>query len=356
MPPTLPAVTAPATVSRRAAATIAYHYDDFPAGLSDVDLRGDNSPPLRTTVAVLERFTPTVQHTAGYGDVAGDQRLRALLGELFGMPAANVVVTVGGSEALQLALTCVTDHGDAIWLPRPTFPGHDQLAQLLGLRRRHYDVPGPLPERLDAAPLLVCTPHNPTGVTTATNMVDRRPGWTIWDVAHASLTGRDLYAIRGMLTATGIVVFSLSKLLRLPGLRVGCLVTADQALAATAAVVKTHLSMSVDQLAQHVAAQVLADPGTRPELADRARHIAGLRRRIVNAAAASRALTAFPAMDGTHVLLRARDGADAWRRLRGAGVIGLPGTVFNTGADTVRLCVAQPVDVIVEAANRLVQL
>ena len=290
------------------------------------------------------RFSATAHDTTGYGDVAGDPELRDELADLFGVDAANVVVTVGGSEALHLALTCLTDPGDPVLLPRPGFPGFDQLAHLLGLRTIHYDVGGPLPPGADAALLLVCTPHNPTGVTTAVHAAPRRPGPTVWDVSHTSLTAADRTDIRAALNSTGVAVFSLSKLLRLPGARVGCLLSRDAAVVDAATAVKTHLSMSVDQLAQRLATLVLTQPGLRGELAERRAHIAGLRTVILDAVAASPTLTAFPATGGTHVLVRTRDGTDAWARLRAAGVVGLPGVVFNSTPDTARLCIAQSPD------------
>ncbi|MDP9850415.1 pyridoxal phosphate-dependent aminotransferase [Streptosporangium lutulentum] len=342
-------------VGRRGAAVIAHRYDDFPVGAGDLDLRGDTSAPLDATLTILQRFTPSTEETAGYGDVAGDLSLRQTLGGLFGVDAGHVVVTVGGSEALHLALTCLTDPGDPIALPRPAFPGYDQLAHLAGLRPVHYPVPGPLPAPT-GMPLLVCTPHNPTGVTTNPTQVADRPGGVIWDVCHSSLTAPQIDGVRAALQRGDVVVFSLSKLLRLPGLRIGCLIAADAAFIGAAVAVKTHLSMSVDLLAQRLAGQILTHPGALKEVAARSRGIGENRGRVLEAVAGCAALDAVAAKDGTFVYLQAPDGCDAARLLHQAGVIGLPGTVFNGTPSSVRLCIAQNPDVIDQTIERITDL
>jgi aspartate/methionine/tyrosine aminotransferase len=349
-------MTGDLTVSRRAAQVIAHSYDDYPVGDGALDLRGDGSLPLRATTSALASAPVTAQAAASYGPIAGDDLLRGALAALVGVDPDHVVVTVGGSEALHLTLLCLTDPGAEIALPRPAFPGFDQLAGLLGLRIRHYDVPGPLP-RHAPGPLLVCTPHNPTGVTTAAGALAGRPGWTIWDLSHTLLGSGELASVGAGLACGDVVVLSLSKLLRLPGVRVGCLLSPNRDLVSAAVRMKTHLSMSVDRLAQHLAAEVLGDPDTFTELAERAAMFAGLRRQVLHSVAQSGGLTSIAGdLDGTHVMVRTLDGGDAFKRLAAGGVIGLPGTVFGGPADTVRLCIAQDPLTIGWAATRLASL
>lgn len=347
-------MTAPAPVSRRATAVAAFGYDDFPVRDRQLDLRGDSSPPLPAAATFLARPTTSPQDVAAYSEVAGDPRLRAILGELLGVTGTQVVVTAGGSEALFLALTCVADPGDTVHLPRPGFPGFEQLAHLAGLRATPYDVPGTPACRRDGEPAVICTPHNPTGVVTTPAAVSGvSGGWTIWDLSHMALTGPAIADLVADLGDRDLVVFSLSKLLRLPGARVGCLAARDPGLLAAAVRVKTHLSMSSNQHGQQLARAVLSDPGTARELDRRQTAFTDFRTRILDAVAASQGLTAVPAADGTHVYLRTRDGAPAWNRLAEAGVIGIPGTVFYDWPDAVRLCIAQPDDVVNEAAWRV---
>ncbi|MGN2642393.1 pyridoxal phosphate-dependent aminotransferase [Nocardia takedensis] len=339
-----------ATISRRAALVVAHSYDDFSVGPGQLDLRGDNSPPLLTRTDLPCTLTP--EAVASYGEIAGDGRLRAVLAELFGVRAGQVLITAGGSEALLLALTCIADHGESVWLPRPAFPGFEELAGLLGLHVIGYDVPGTVPRR-GAVPVLVCTPHNPTGLTYTPEDTGDGDGWVVWDLSHSTLVDGGAAEFGTRLGAHDVVVFSLSKLLRLPGARIGCLIARDDDLLAAAAAAKTHLSMSTNRPAQDLALHVLRDPLLPDELRLRTAYFAEMRTLILDAVAESSALTAVPAVAGTHVFVGTVDGGDAWQRLRAAGVVGIPGTVFKTSESWARLCVAQQHGVIDAAATRL---
>ncbi|MEU7631814.1 pyridoxal phosphate-dependent aminotransferase [Nocardia sp. NPDC049220] len=339
-------------ISRRAELVVAYSYDDFPLQPGQLDLRGDNSPPLPIVSALSTLPGQHATDLAFYGDIAGEPGLRGAFAHLFGVRADQVLVTAGGSEALFLALTCITDHGDTVVIPRPGFPGFEELARLSGLRVTPYDVPGVLP-RCGREPLLVCTPHNPTGVVTAPIDIDGTDGWTIWDISHMSPVGGRIADFASHLGNRDIIVFSLSKLLRLPGARVGCLVACDSALLAAATRAKTHLSMSTGRLGQDLAQRVLHHPTTEIDLAARMALFAEQRTQMLDAVAASRRVAAVPAADGTHVYLRTIDGCDGWRLLAEVGVAGLPGVVFNGPSDAVRLCIAQTREVLDQAAQRV---
>lgn len=343
--------------SRRAATTTAHSYDDFPVRAGEFDLRGDNSPPLSAVAPALRRLAVTAADISSYGSVEGEPELRTVLADLFGVSPANVVVTAGGSEALHLALTCVADPGDTVLLPRPAFPGFDELALLGGLRLSHYALPGPVPPARGAVATVVCTPHNPTGVLVRhADVPTAGRGWLIWDVSHTPLTGEEITDLRVDLGDADIVVFSLSKLLRLPGARVGCLVALNTDLIAAIIRAKTHLSMSVSRPSQRLAVQVLTAAGTTAELADRNHILTDQRQQLLAAVDASTAFTADPAASGTHLLMHTNDGTDAWQALRRVGVVGLPGPVFGAPGTAVRLCVAQPPHVVAEAARRVGEL
>ncbi|MCC3317891.1 MULTISPECIES: pyridoxal phosphate-dependent aminotransferase [Nocardia] len=334
------------TLSCRARGVIAYGYNDFPVLAGQLDLRGDNMPALAPTPLQIHH------DLADYGDVAGDAALRARLAELFGVGADQVLITAGGSEALSLALLCIADPGAPVHIPRPAFPGFEQLAGLLGLSVVSYPVPGPVPVR-GRTPLVVCTPHNPTGLVTAPCGAGGGDGWVIWDLSHTSPASDLLTAFTTELGPADIVVYSLSKLLRLPGARVGCLIATDLDLIAAASRAKTHLSMSTSQPGQHAALRVLRNPETAEELARRTARLAARRKRIMEAIGSSQSLRADPALDGTHLYVHTHDGSDAWQRLQQAGVVGIPGPVFHGQTSAVRLCIAQPSNVIDQAATRI---
>ena len=108
------------------------------------------------------------------------------------------------------------------------------------------------------------------------------------------------------------------------------------------------------RLSQRLAAQVLRDPAAQRQITDRHSKLAELRERLLTAVQASTRLTVIPARGGTHLLVHAKRGDDPWRILKDARVVGLPGVVFNSPVPAVRLCTAQPGEVI-EAAAKVVR-
>lgn len=91
-------------------------------------------------------------------------------------PKTEIVVTVGGSEAIDLAIRALTNFGDEVIVPEPCFVAYDALIQMAGGK----PVPLPLdaengfkltPEKLESVisektkGLILAFPNNPTGGT-----------------------------------------------------------------------------------------------------------------------------------------------------------------------------------------------
>ena len=346
----------PAT-SKRVEDIIAFSYADFPVGHGDLDLRGDNSAPLDVLTRLLDRSQVRPGHLADYGPVQGDEALRDAIAAVFSMPSSHIVVTNGASEALMLLLYTLTDPGDTIALPRPAFPGYRQLARMTVLRAVYYDATV-APARPDPGSgtraVLVCTPHNPTGlITERADIPDRSGTWLIWDLSHAALFDDATRGFQTGLAGHEAVVFSLSKLLRLPGARVGFVVCGSPKVSARIVAAKTHLSMSTSHLSQVLARQLLASTQARHEIGERHSQMTAARDRMLAAVQQTSTFIAVAARGGTHLLLASRSGGDAWLRLKDAGLVGLPGHVFDAGPSSVRLCTAQPPDVIDAAISRI---
>jgi len=87
----------------------------------------------------------------------------------------NFLVTNGGSEALQFALSCICDEGDEILLPEPYYANYYGFAQSLGIKIRplvsHIETGFSLPDLSKYEELitpktkavLITNPGNPTG-------------------------------------------------------------------------------------------------------------------------------------------------------------------------------------------------
>jgi aspartate/methionine/tyrosine aminotransferase len=351
-------MTKPA-LSDRARGTSSLTYADFPLGPSDVDLRGDGSSPLESLDAVLDDLALTPSDIASYGPVDGLPQLKAVIAELFGFGADSVVITSGGSEALHIAFTCLADPGETIEIPRPAFPGFRQLAQLAGLSVTRYEVPIDAIEHVpDLRPGLavVCTPHNPLGTISKRHAVHAPASRIVWDVSHAYLYGDSMASFRDAIEDADVVVFSLSKLLRMPGARIGCLLARSSELIEAATAVKTHLSMSASVPSQLIALRLLTDPKTKPALCARQAELARARRALTRAITDSTTLKVTAGLAGTHLYCQSLEGSDPWQTLKNRGLVGLPGRVFDATEPGVRLCFAQEPTLIREAIDRITRL
>ena len=147
----------------------------------------------------LEKGFTKYTSNAGMNDVR--REISRYLDRRFGLryrPEDQILVTVGGSEAIDLAIRCVTDPGDEILVPEPSFVCYGPIAQLAS----GVPVPIPLtadnefrlsPEQLLAhitpktKALVLPYPSNPTG-----GIMERE----------------DLEAIAPILKERGIIVLS----------------------------------------------------------------------------------------------------------------------------------------------------
>ncbi len=116
-----------------------------------------------------------------YGANLGEPGLRAAIAErmarvsgLTADPDKQVIVTIGGVEAIYLAMTAILDSGDEVLLPDPGFMVYSSLAVLTGARPLPYPLRiengfYPDPEEIEGmiTPrtklLIINSPGNPTG-------------------------------------------------------------------------------------------------------------------------------------------------------------------------------------------------
>lgn len=88
----------------------------------------------------------------------------------------ELIITVGGSEAVAFALLAVTDHGDEILIPEPFYTNYNSYAQMSGVNiipietRAEDGFRLPNKEAIESKisaktkAILICNPGNPTGV------------------------------------------------------------------------------------------------------------------------------------------------------------------------------------------------
>ena len=157
-------------------------------------------------------------------------------------PKSEIVVTVGGSEAIDIALRAIINPGDEVIVPEPSFVCYGPLVSLAGgvaitLPLRHEDSFKLTPELLRSVisektkALILPFPNNPTGaVMTKTDLeviaaiLRQTNAFIISDELYAELTYEgdhcSIASLNGMRERT-IVIGGFSKAYAMTGWRLG---------------------------------------------------------------------------------------------------------------------------------------
>lgn len=155
---------------------------DIVATMNDVISLGIGEPDFVTPQPILQAGIHALSHgETHYTSNSGILELRQALAEhllrLYGVqydPVHEIVITVGVSEALYLALTAILEHGDEVIIPTPCFVSYQAEVILAG------GVPVEIPSRLEdnfqldpqavagaitprTKAILIGYPNNPTG-------------------------------------------------------------------------------------------------------------------------------------------------------------------------------------------------
>lgn len=217
--------------------------------------------------------TPSVFHAAmrdalaqtkivGYMDSAGYAPLREAMAAYFislGFPysSSDILVTYGGSEALQIALMTCLDPGSEVLVPEPLYPNYVTFA--LPFQIRIVPIPTAQSEDFALPPrsaiealitdktgaILVSNPGNPTGAVLSpaeigmlAEIAKERQLFILADELYRELIydGREPTSFAPLTDMAEHIVFidSVSKRYSGCGLRIGCLATKNSAVLAGA--------------------------------------------------------------------------------------------------------------------------
>jgi len=226
-------------------------------------------PDLPTPRGMIDAYRSYDEQVLAYAPSDGylvyRQRLAtyysALAHECGGEPigAEDIVVTVGGSEALMFAMAAIADPGDEILVAEPFYTNYAGFAHVLGLRVRPVTThasdgfridPGKVKAALteQTRALVISSPGNPTGVVlsrdelAALGDICRERGiFFISDEVYREFVydhpectrAPSLLGFRD-LDEHGIVIDSVSKRYSACGARIGCLVTRNRAVRSAA--------------------------------------------------------------------------------------------------------------------------
>lgn len=336
---------------------------DIAATMPQVISLGIGEPDFDTPAPIMAAARRALDAGAThYTPNAGLLPLRRALSEhlarLYGVtydPESEILVTVGVSEALYLAVTAVLDPGDEVIVPTPCFVSYQPEVILAGgrpvpLPLRAEDDFAPHPAALEAAitprtrALLLNYPHNPTGalptraaLAAVAEVAARHDLIVISDEIYDRLTyGRPhvcLAALPGMRERT-LLLGGFSKAYAMTGWRIGY-VAGPRDLMTGLAKIHQYTIMCAPTLAQHAALAALQEGDEAVEAMraeyDRRRRLMleGLRSIGLPTVEPHGAFYLFPEVRG----LGLDDETFAWQLLEEEQVAVVPGSAFGPGGE-----------------------
>jgi len=213
-------------------------------------------PDIVTPQPVWEAFKNCQDNVLSYGPAQGFLELRQAIADYFigyniDLNAENVLITVGGSEAIQFAFNVVSDPEEEIIVPEPfytNYNGYESSANVKIVPLTLNVADGfrlPPAEEIEikisdkTKAILLCSPNNPTGTVYTAEELDRIVNLVkkydlfliadevykefVYDGAtHKSILEYDEIRDRA------IVIDSISKRFSCCGARIGALITRNQ--------------------------------------------------------------------------------------------------------------------------------
>ncbi len=213
-------------------------------------------PDIPTPQPVIEAFHAYHDPILGYGPSQGFDELRQAIADYFlgyglKLTADNVLITIGGSEAVHFAFSVVADPGEEIIIPEPFYTNYNGFATFADVRI----VPLPLKvedgfrlppaEKIEALitpktrAILLCSPNNPTGTVYSkeelqrvVDVVKKHDLFLIGDEVYKEfvydgLKHKSLLEFKEVEDRV-VVVDSISKRFSCCGARIGAVITRNQ--------------------------------------------------------------------------------------------------------------------------------
>jgi len=219
-------------------------------------------PDIKTPDVALEAIRNFEPNVVAYSHSAGFQSYREGLAKYYknvgiDVNHTNILVTTGGSEAITMALNSIMDEGDEIIIPEPFYANYNGFSTSAGVTVKpitsSIESGFALPsisefEKLitpNTKAILICNPGNPTGylysqdeLNSLKEIVLKHDLFLIADEVYREFAydGKKHISVLEMeeLDQNAIVIDSVSKRYSMCGARVGCMVSKNLELIATA--------------------------------------------------------------------------------------------------------------------------
>jgi len=210
-------------------------------------------PDVPTPQPIIDAFHAFRDPVLAYGPAQGFLELRQAVADYFGgynisLTADNVVVTMGGSEAILFSFAAVSDPGGEIIIPEPFYTNYNGYASLASIKivpltlsvENGYRLPPRADIEAKITPrtkaILLCSPNNPTGTVyteeelrRVAEIVKERNLFFIGDEVYKEFiydgaVHKSILEFSDIKDRT-IVVDSISKRFSCCGARIGCAIT-----------------------------------------------------------------------------------------------------------------------------------
>ena len=219
-------------------------------------------PDIATPEAYFEAVKNFSQPVLAYAPSDGVPEMIDAVVNYYGKidaPITNkqVLITTGGSEALQIALSCILDEGDEIIIPEPFYPNYSTFVTLTGATIRPVTTKPEegykfaVRERIEACinehtrAILFTNPGNPTGTILTeeelklmADIAKEHDLFIIGDEAYREFVyaGEPLQSMGQFDDAAEnvIVIDTVSKRFSACGARIGCMISRNKELMAQA--------------------------------------------------------------------------------------------------------------------------
>lgn len=218
----------------------------------------DIQTPQTALDAVKEADIDVLSYSHSAGFLSYRQKLAAYYGKQgIEMDANDIIITTGGSEALMFAMGSITDPGDEVIIPEPFYANYNGFATASGVTVKpvisSFESGFALPPISEfekqitdkTKAIIICNPGNPTGylyskdeLNQLSELVKKHDLFLIADevyreFAYDGLQHNSVLNQREI-DAHTIMIDSVSKRFSMCGARIGCIVSRNKELMATA--------------------------------------------------------------------------------------------------------------------------
>jgi aminotransferase len=357
---------------------------DLAANMEGVISLGVGEPDFVTSWTIREAAIHSLEegyttYTANAGMIELRKEISRYMDKRFNVsydPANQIIVTVGASQALDLALRAILNPGEEVIVVEPCFVAYAPLVTMAGgnpvtvqtLAENDFKLK---PEQLEAAitpktkALLICSPNNPTGTQLGkadlekiADIVKKHDLLVIADEIYAELSYDEEFtsfaAIEGLIERT-ILINGFSKAFAMTGWRLG-FVCAPKEISEAIYKIHQYGMMCASTMSQHAGIEALRNG--MPEVEEMRQSYRSRRNFIVNSFKEiglschnpGGAFYAFPSIKSTG--LTSQDFAE--KLLLEEKVAVVPGDVFGeSGEGHIRCSYASSMEQLKEAITRM---